>query len=110
MDIEVTDIKDISVIHVNGFMDANTSPTVEEQILTLINDGHHKILLNLKDVSYMSSSGLRVFLSASKSMKAINGRFIVCESNEVVKEILKISGFDLIIEIQDKYEEAILSF
>ncbi|NME69643.1 STAS domain-containing protein [Flammeovirga aprica] len=110
MEIEVTNIKDISVVHVNGFMDASTSPIVEEEVLKLIEEGKTKLLLNLKDVSYMSSSGLRVFLSASKSIKAVKGKFIVCEANEVVQEILKISGFDLIIEVQEKYEEAILSF
>lgn len=107
MEIEVTTTKDISVVHVNGFMDASTSPTVEEKIITLIDDGATKIVLNLKDVSYMSSSGLRVFLAASKKMQAVKGQFIVCEANDVVKEILKISGFDLIIKVLDKYEDAI---
>ncbi|MBD0400688.1 STAS domain-containing protein [Flammeovirga sp. EKP202] len=110
MEIEVTNVKDIFVVHVNGFMDASTSPIVEKEVLKLIDEGKTKLLLNLKDVSYMSSSGLRVFLAASKSIKGVQGKFIVCEANDVVQEILKISGFDLIIEVQDKYEEAILSF
>ncbi|NLR92003.1 MULTISPECIES: STAS domain-containing protein [Flammeovirga] len=108
MDITQEKIKDMEVLTPQGFIDASNSPILEEKIVKMINDeGKDKIILDLKNVSYMSSSGLRVFLSASKNMQAKDGIFRVCNANDVVSEILTVSGFDMIVDIRKTIEEAL---
>ena len=100
-------IKEYNVINVEGFIDASNSSEVEDQIRDLLRGGSNKIILNLEKVTYMSSSGLRVFLMGSKELQANDGQFRVCNANEVVMEILTISGFNMIVDIRDTLEEAL---
>ncbi|ANQ52689.1 STAS domain-containing protein [Flammeovirga sp. MY04] len=107
MNISKEVIQEYNVINVEGFIDASNSSELEESIRNLIEKGSDKIILNLEKVTYMSSSGLRVFLMGSKELQAIEGQFRVCNANEVVMEILTISGFNMIVDIRDTLEEAL---
>ncbi|MBB3697121.1 anti-sigma factor antagonist [Flammeovirga yaeyamensis] len=107
MNISKEVIQEYNVINVEGFIDASNSSELEESIRNLIEKGSDKIILNLEKVTYMSSSGLRVFLMGSKELQAIEGQFRVCNANEVVMEILTISGFNMIVDIRDSLEEAL---
>ncbi|MBB6461834.1 anti-sigma factor antagonist [Flammeovirga kamogawensis] len=110
MEYKIENIDGITVINVIGFLDANTSASLDEKINTLITkEGHSKVILNLKDVTYMSSSGLRIFLSASKEVQKVNGKFVVCNANDTIKDIVKMSGFDMIVDLKDTLEESLES-
>ncbi|OHX64008.1 STAS domain-containing protein [Flammeovirga pacifica] len=107
MNITQEKIKDYSVINVSGFIDASNSGALENTIKSLIEEGVDKVILNLEEVDYMSSSGLRVFLMGSKELQSKDGIFRVCNANEVVMEILTISGFNMIVDIRETLENAL---
>ncbi|MDR3280494.1 MAG: STAS domain-containing protein, partial [Synergistaceae bacterium] len=66
MDINVTHEDDIYMIKLNGFLDTNSSPELQEQVERISSETYEKggfnIVFDLADVEFVSSAGLRVLL------------------------------------------------
>lgn len=101
---------DVTILQVKGKLDAILSPCIEKKAVEYINKGSSKLLLDLQDVSYISSAGLRMLLSIKKQMKSVPGKLIVCSLSSEVLEIMKICGFDHVLEISKSQEEALRLF
>ncbi len=91
-------------------MNANTSGQAETRIDQLIMGGNKKLIINLDDLNYISSAGLRVLLSANKLMKNKEGEIRLCGLNDTVKEVFEISGFHMIFPIFQSESEALSGF
>lgn len=79
-------------------------------VKNLMDEGEKKIIINLEKTDYLSSSGLRVFLGTAKKLTATGGAVKLCCPNDVVKEILEISGFTTILDVKVSEEEALKEF
>ena len=101
---------DISIISLTGSLDTNTSKEAEDQINKLIDEGSIKLLIDLTDLDYISSSGLRILLSTSKKLKSLRGEMRICGLNETVNEVFEISGFTMIFKIFKTLNEANTNF
>ena len=66
-----------------------------------------KLIINLSQTNYVSSAGLRIFLATAKKLTAKQGVFKLCAPNDVVKEVLDISGFSSILDVKATEEDAI---
>jgi len=106
MKIETKSTGDIKVVNIIGIMDTSTSPQAEENIKDILDKGCTKMVINLAETEYMSSSGLRVLLSTAKKLWANKGQFRICEPNKVVKDILDTSGFSVIMDVRDDEADA----
>ena len=62
---------DVSILSLTGSLDTNTSKEAEDQINILLEEGSIKLLIDLTDLDYISSSGLRILLSISKKLKSL---------------------------------------
>ena len=92
-------IKDESCrIELTGRLDTITSPLLEEE-LSQIPEDTKELVLDLKDLEYVSSAGLRVFLNAQKMMSA-KGSMTLCNVNEEIMEVLDMTGFTQILTIE----------
>jgi anti-sigma B factor antagonist len=107
MEINIRESGEIRLVDFIGRLDTGTSPAGESEINSLLEAGHRKIIINLAETEWVSSSGLRVFLVAAKKIAIINGKLKICEPNEVVKEILDISGFSTILDVRASEGEAL---
>lgn len=85
-------------IALEGRLDTSTSPTLSKELDTCL-DGVQTLVFDLTDLEYISSSGLRVFLSAQKAMNK-KGSMIVKNASEMVMEIFDITGFVDILTIE----------
>ena len=101
---------DVIVFRVKGKLDATVSPAIEKKAVEHIAAGHSKLLLDLTEVSYINSAGLRMLLSIKKQTKAGHGKFILCSLKNEVFEIIKICGFDHVLEIAKNEDEAMKQF
>ena len=81
-----------------GRLDTSTSPELENEIETSLS-GIKKLVLDLKEVVYVSSAGLRVILKAQKAMQS-DGDMTVTGVNPSVMEVLDITGFSDILTIK----------
>jgi anti-sigma B factor antagonist len=105
--ITLKEINDVVIIGLNGTLDTNTSPEAEVEIIKSLEQGTKKMLINLENTRYVSSAGLRIFLGTAKRMQTNSGRVILCHPNEIVKDILHVSGFNTIIDVKATQEEAL---
>jgi anti-sigma B factor antagonist len=100
----------ISIFKLNGRLDSNTSQGFEKKIFDAISDGSKNIIVDFKDLDYISSAGLRVILKATKALNREEGKIMLCAMQDYVKEVFEIAGFDSFLPIVGTMDEAIKSF
>jgi len=86
-------------LYVTGRIDAVTSPELENTIRANVNS-ISTLILNLKEVDYISSAGLRVLLTSRKLLSAQRGTFKIINVTPSVMEILSMTGFADILTIE----------
>lgn len=101
---------DISILSLKGRLDALSSPVTEKRVFELINSGENKLLLNFSQVEYISSAGMRMLLAAAKKLKALSGKLVLCNITSSVMDVLKMSGFDHVLELARNEGDAIRKF
>ncbi len=104
MNISKSEIDSTTVFRLEGDLDTNSSPLAEEAFSEAIAGGCSSMLVNLRDVGFVSSAGLRVLLAAAKQL---GGQLRVCGLNETVNEVFEISGFITIFSVFPTEEEAL---
>lgn len=99
MDISIEKLNDRAVVATSGRLDAAGAPALEAQCKTLIQEGAKRLLLDMAQVEYISSAGLRSLLVLAKAMKSSGGAMVLCGLTPAVREVMTISGFDSILTI-----------
>lgn len=110
MEISKSTEKNVQVISLKGRLDSNTSKDLENTFNELLNDNVHNILCDLKELDYISSAGLRVFLKARKNIDKNNWKMALCSMNDFVYEIFEIAGFLPLFMIFEDREQAVEKF
>ena len=85
-------------ISLEGRLDTSTSPQLENELRTALN-GISELVFDLAKLDYISSAGLRVLLSAQKTMSC-KGEMIIKNVNETIMEIFEVTGFSEILTIE----------
>jgi stage II sporulation protein AA (anti-sigma F factor antagonist) len=98
--------RDICVVRPEGRLDSANGSAFQKELLDLIEEGTGKLLLDLSELQYISSAGLRVVLIAAERMKSSGGRIALCSLNRHVNDVFEISGFSAILEIFPSYDDA----
>lgn len=106
MEIVVRKNGDVTIFALNGSLDSDTSPSLEDRIFEAIQGGAHKLIVDFKDLNYISSAGLRVLNKTTKKLKQLEGRLIVCSLRDYILEVFQIAGFDYFITIVADEEKA----
>jgi anti-sigma B factor antagonist len=101
---------DISIFMLNGRLDSNTSPALEEKILEAIKSGSNKMIIDFAALEYISSAGLRVLNKATKQLKPNEGTLILSSMQDYVREVFEIAGFDSFLPIVSTMDEALKKF
>ncbi|MDD4299936.1 MAG: STAS domain-containing protein [Methanomicrobium sp.] len=110
MILDYSERNSVAVIKITGKIDAQNSPVLEKEINSALKRGFIRIIADMSSADYISSSGLRVFLSARKKTAALNGSMKLSSLMPFVRNIFTISGFDSLFEIYDDEESAYKSF
>ena len=85
-------------VALSGRLDTTTAPQLEAE-LKENHGGVEKLVLDMKELDYLSSAGLRVLLSAQKIMNK-QGSMVVRNVNEVIMEIFEVTGFCDVLTIE----------
>ncbi len=99
--------KDVLVVELVGRLDAATAPLLEKNLADLLDKGERSFLVDMREMDYISSVGLRVLLVLAKKTKAISGDVLLCSLQEQVHEVFEISGFTTIFSIYADQNEAL---
>jgi len=107
LDVTTRSIEGITIVDVSGRMDAATSRDVETTLNSLIDGGSRKIVFNGQQLSYISSSGLRVILASLKRLRQDGGELALASLQAAPLEVIKMTGFDRIFTICETPEQAV---
>ena len=107
MEIEQRMAGSVAVVALHEKFDTATAPQAGDALATLIHNGAQRIVVDMSDVPYMSSAGLRILLHTAKRLRAAGGELRVCALNDAVQEVFEISGFDTLLPVFDSQAEAI---
>ena len=97
---------DVLTVALKGRLDAATSKTVEEFLLRKIDAGEKHLVLDLSQLEYISSVGLRVFMMAAKRLKVVQGKIVVCSLTPTIKQVFEIAGFTNLFPMFDSRDAA----
>ena len=85
-------------IALEGRLDTMTAPELEQELSQSLN-GVEKLLFDFSRLDYISSAGLRVLLSAHKTMSAKGGMKLT-HVNDIIQEVFEVTGFSDILDIE----------
>ena len=99
MDITVNKAQGTVELIVKGRLDTTTAPQLETQVKEVSKEKIN-LYMNLKDVEYISSAGLRVVLLGQKMMMAVGGKMIIRSPSEFCKQVFEATGMDTVLTIE----------
>jgi anti-sigma B factor antagonist len=108
--IEHSKINDIECIYLSGYLDAHTAPELENTLSKLIEDGSRNILVNFKDLDYISSAGLGVFMAFIEDLRESGGDIKMAAMQPKVFSVFDLLGFPLLFDIEKEDESAMKKF
>ncbi len=103
MNIEVVEERDndVLVLLPAGRLDSTNARAFETIVMDHISKGEQRMIVDFSRLNFISSSGLRVLLIAAKKLSATQGKLVLCDMQEHIREVFMISGFDQLIPVQD---------
>ena len=111
MKIEETILEDVSNINLNGRFDANTSDAVEKFMRERIEKGRSQFVLNMGNVSFISSAGLRVVIIIARELRNEHqGDLHIAVLQPSVNRVFEISGLNNILKMFDDEQTATQAF
>jgi len=100
----------IKKINLSGRMDIEGVSHIETKLAGMTSSPHMAIIVDMSEVPYMSSIGIRALLINAKAVGKRGGKFVLLNPEKNVKNVLETSGIDQIIPIYNNLNEAILKF
>jgi anti-sigma B factor antagonist len=103
MDVQVKNIDDVTVVAIAGELDGKTAPVAQETVLPLAAPGC-KLLIDMSEVPYMSSAGLRMMLLIYRQVSANDGQSVLVGLSEEIKDTMEVTGFLDYFEVRDTFD------
>ena len=107
----------VTFVKMHGSLSATTAEQGNQEMKKILDRGAKKIVINLADVDYISSGGIRVLILTGKQLNAVQGGMKIAAAKGMVKEALEASGFHLLtrvygenIQLCNTEEEAVAAF
>jgi anti-sigma B factor antagonist len=100
----------IFVMELKGYLDAHTTPLLEDAFQQLANEKKFRIIVNCQELSYISSAGLGVFMAFIEDVRAGSGDIKMSDMSPKVFNIFDLLGFPTLYDIVKTEEEAAVKF
>lgn len=100
----------VSVLEIKGYLDAHTAPELEGAIDKLVKEKKYKIIVNCRELSYISSAGLGVFMAYIEEVRKNDGDIKLTNMSPKIFNVFDLLGFPLLYEIFKDESEAMKRF
>lgn len=100
----------VNVLELRGYLDAHTAPKLEEAFANLLQSRRFRIVVNCRELSYISSAGLGVFMAFIEDVRKNDGDIKLTNMSPKVYNVFDLLGFPLLYEIFKDEQEAIKKF
>ena len=109
MDVKLDRNDGVVVIGVAGRLDAGDAMDFEGTVRNGIEDADRAVVMDMGELGYISSAGLRAVLLIAKNLKKSNTAFAVCSLPDNIGDVFRMSGMDKIIAVHGSKAEALAS-
>lgn len=99
--------KDITLLSVKGFIDTTTAPEFEKTFQSVLAEKKFKLIVDLKDVDYISSAGWGIFVGEIKRIRGQQGNLFLASMCPEVAEAYELLQFNTIIKSFSSVDEAV---
>jgi len=107
MEVISKSLSNYDVITIVGRIDSYSAPSISNMLDSLIQKGHHNIVVDMQDVSYLSSSGILVFLETHRQLlRRGQGRLILTNLSSNIYSILEVAGLETVFNFCDDLQSA----
>ncbi|OYT15187.1 MAG: anti-anti-sigma factor [Bacteroidetes bacterium 4572_77] len=107
---EKTQLGDVEKLAISGYLDAQTATSLENAIEDIVKQGKFKILINFRELEYISSAGLGVFMCFIEQVRNNKGDIKMSALQPIVYNVFDLLGFPLLFDIMESDAEAIDRF
>ena len=110
LQISTRHLEKVTILDVSGDIDLASSPELRKVLLRELRELRiPRVVLNLKAVKYMDSSGVASLVEGLKASRDVGSRFILFGLNTTVRDVLQLSKLLKIFEISESEEQAVAS-
>lgn len=107
MNIEATQSGPAVILKITGRMDANNSAEFEKACTPWVDQGTTNILVDMSELSYISSMGLRYFVNVGKLLAEKQGALHICAIQGMAKQLFQVTRLNNVFPMHDTVEDAL---
>ncbi len=96
-----------SVVAVSGEVDIRTAPELREQLVSVIDGGSHRLIVDLTAVEFLDSTALSVMVGAHKRLVRLGSRLVIVATDERTLRVLNVTGLSRVFSVHDSLESAL---
>ena len=106
IELNIKTVEIVTVVELAGDIDAKTTPVIQEQVFPVVQP-ESKIILDMRQVSYMSSAGLRMLLLLYRNASEQTGNIVLVGLKEEIRDTMSVTGFLDFFTTCDNIESAL---
>ncbi|HTD90028.1 MAG TPA: STAS domain-containing protein [Burkholderiales bacterium] len=107
MELDTALLDTVAAVAVKGRVDSTTADKLRDHLTQLIGSGSARLVLDLKEVSYISSAGFRTLLITARSVEHAKGKLALCGIGGEVKRLFDIASFTELFTILPNRDDAV---
>lgn len=108
--VTIRENETVYVLDLFGYLDAHTAPILEEAFQKMLSGSKYRIIVNCRDLTYISSAGLGVFMAYIEDVRANNGDIKMSNMSPKVFNIFDLLGFPMLYDIVNDESDAVAKF
>ncbi len=110
MDFVVTEFKRSILVDLGGRIDSSAAPELQHKLEALTSAGHHRLIINMADVSFISSGALRALITTLSACRKSRGDLRLSEPSVAVQRVLDLTSLNIHFKIYPSDTEAVGGF
>ena len=95
---------EVARLALRGELDLATAPELDEHLMRVEQDGVRAVLLDLRDLTFVDSTGLRTFLGAQRRAEENGHRLALIGANDQLRKLLQITKTEHVVDEQEGVE------
>jgi len=108
MEITAQEFKRCSLVKPSGRIDSATAPQFQDALDAVTESGTYRLVLDMSEVDFISSAGLRAIVNARKTCRRYNrGDLVLASPSENVQRTMELAGFYTLFDVYDTPIEAV---
>lgn len=111
MEVTTKELRRCDLVVVKGRIDTSTVKTLSDALAEIKDAGRYRIILNMRDVTYISSAGLSELIDTQNTCRHLKrGELILAEVPPRIREVFNLAGLTPLFTMYDTESEAVGSF